>query len=110
MFFICLNFVFVLLFLKVAKVDLKLLLRDRIGTNDHDTHESTGHDNEHNDLPNAGPAKCACFAIACALYYGVERPFLLIKNHIKPGGFPWPTILIWSVLLIGTVRYFSDQM
>jgi peptidoglycan/LPS O-acetylase OafA/YrhL len=43
---------------------------------------------------------------AAILYYGIERPFLMIKTKLKPTPVIWPSIIIWALLSIGAVRYF----
>ncbi|MHC2384351.1 acyltransferase family protein [Bradyrhizobium liaoningense] len=47
-----------------------------------------------------------CLPLASALHYGVERPFLQLKSHVKATAVPWPAALIWSLMMIGTIRFF----
>jgi peptidoglycan/LPS O-acetylase OafA/YrhL len=47
-----------------------------------------------------------CLPVAMVLYYGVELRFLNIKKIMKSSPRIWPATLIWTLLLIGAVRYF----
>lgn len=47
-----------------------------------------------------------CPPIALFLYYGIEKPVLTMKAQLKSATIIWPSILIWTLLLVGTIRYF----
>lgn len=48
-----------------------------------------------------------CVPVALMLYYGWERWFLKLKDHLKPAIGPWPAIVIWTALGIGGIIYFA---
>ena len=49
----------------------------------------------------------ACLVLAQISYYGIEQPFLKLKNEnswLRRTGFPFPTVLTWSLIIIGISR------
>ena len=50
----------------------------------------------------------ACLLAAALLYVLVEKPFLKYKSQARKGigQYPWPALLVWAVLALGTLSYW----